>query len=120
MPTARPRPERVPGDPQEPLIGELDANPGSIITLIDETVPGGEEWYIRIAFGTARFPGEFRILVDNVSKGFGNTTELDDNIDFSWDPFFRLVAGEVLKMNFDALSGFPVEKVRAQIQYNKL
>ena len=120
MPTALQRIETVPGTPLVPKSGEIDSNPGAVVTVIDETVPANEEWFIRVAYGTSRMPGDFKILIDNNDAGFGNSTELDDNIIFSWSPFRRLVAGKVLKMTFDALSDFPVEKVRGQIQLNSL
>lgn len=120
MPTALQRINAViPGTPIDPFVGQKTSVPGSVEEILTFTVPVDTEYYLTSAFGTCRFLGEFKILIDNNSLGFGNTTETDNDFNFSWTPYIRLVAGQVVKVNFDALSDFPAADVEAQIQLNE-
>jgi hypothetical protein len=93
-----------------PYLVELadTTNPGNIKTLYTDTIGAGFKVNLLHVFGTCRYEGIFRVKIDALVVASFRTGAGNNNNEFYWTPIREVLAGEVLVIQFEAMSGRPV------------
>ena len=81
--------------------------PGTLQTLINETVPAGKTYKLNNIIVPCKMSGHFDIKIDSVIVGSGNTGPANMNARFNFNPIRAATAGQVIKVEFTAKTGTP-------------
>jgi hypothetical protein len=90
--------------------------PGSTTTLITHTVASGKVLYLLSADITCRQQGVFIIKIDSDIIASGRTGAGNMNPYFVWVPYREASTGEIVKIEFSAMSGRPSTDIEAYLQ----
>ena len=80
--------------------GSLPAIPGSPITLITDTVPGGTLRRLHKLWVTAYNDGYFSLKVNGLEIATGLISNVQHNISFNFEPHYPISAGGVIELKY--------------------
>jgi hypothetical protein len=99
---------------------ETQTSPGTVIDLIDYTVPTGKKIVALQVFISCRLESKIRILKDGSMIGVGRTGPGEINSTFGFEPYEEINEGENLKITCEAMSWRPSTDIEAVVQGREL